>query len=175
MACSGIRKVPHDGLFKGDAPELVEALIQASRIPVVAKNARPSLVGRELVPWQADDCDPQHPVMHQALEKECGKPGSGSPTIGSFDRRRSSPVKRAKTYGSVRSGSSRADESYGSKVNSSFACPALASAPRPEALPMPTTGLLNRAGARSRSPSPSAGVENIFRAHVLHLVGPIAA
>lgn len=168
----------HEGLFKGDAPELVEALIQASRIPVVAKNARPSLVGRELVPWQADESLPQHPAMHQALENGLGKPGAASPTRGCSDRRRSSPIKRAKAYGFARSGSPRADESQGSSASvggASFACPALASAPRPEALPMPTTGLLSRAGARSRSPSPSAGVEHFFRTHMQHMVGPIAA
>ncbi len=36
----------------------------------------------------------------------------------------------------------------------SYACPALAASPKPEALPMPTTGLLSRALVRGRSPSP---------------------
>jgi hypothetical protein len=177
MACTGIRKMSHEGLFKGDAPELVEALIQASRISV-AKNALPSLVGRELVPWQ-DESVP-HPVMHLALEDGVGKSSSAySISKGAVDRRRSSPVKRVKTYGRARSGSPcGADESPGNKASArgaSFACPALASAPRPEALPMPTTGLLSRAGVRSRSPSPSAGVEHFFRMHTQQLVGPVAA
>lgn len=171
----------HVGLFKGDAPELVEALIQASRIPVVAKNAQPSLVGRELVPWQADDSTPQHPVMHEALENKRGIPGTSSPTKSSFERRRS-PVKRAKGgYGAARSGSPPADESCTSRASTGgdrFACPALASAPRPEALPMPTTGLLSRAGARSRSPSPSKdsfGMEQLYCNHVQRMVAPVGA
>ncbi len=36
-----------------------------------------------------------------------------------------------------------------------FSCPAVAASPKPEALPMPTSGLLTRVASRGRSPSPS--------------------
>lgn len=36
-----------------------------------------------------------------------------------------------------------------------YLCPAVAASPKPEALPMPTTGLLTRVASRGRSPSPS--------------------
>jgi hypothetical protein len=48
----------------------------------------------------------------------------------------------------------RRASSGGSSSSSGYACPALAASPKPEQLPMPTTGLLSRALVRGRSPSP---------------------
>jgi len=51
---------------------------------------------------------------------------------------------------------------------SSFACPALASSPKPECIPMPTTGLLSR--CRSRSPPKDAFAVSPARFHVQPVV-----
>lgn len=152
MACTNQQSLCK-GIFKGDAPELVDALIQASRMPTVAKNAIPSLIGRELVPWQADSM-PCSPALEQSLEHRHSDAGSlvrkGSEQVQNKLVRRAKKSPRA-----YKPGSPCSPESRGGYAAGSFACPALAHAPRPEFLPMPTSGLLNRAGSRSRSPSPA--------------------
>lgn len=62
--------------------------------------------------------------------------------------------------------------------SSACACPALAASPKPEQLPMPTTGLLSRAFVHGRSPSPpkDAAVASFFAYNqVQQLIRPVAA
>lgn len=174
MACVAVQQMPRAGVFRGDAQELVDALIEASRIPVVSKHASPSLVGRELVPWVPDEGAPLQPSMHEALEGKTGHFASLSPRKFNGDSRKS-PNKRGKAGNRVSSSGSAA-ESYSTRGISryanptAFTCPALASAPRPEAVPMPS-GLLSRAASRSRSPSPPKYVVESMQ----HLIYPVAA
>eukprot|EP00878_Enallax_costatus_P044203 GHUV01052547.1.p1 GENE.GHUV01052547.1~~GHUV01052547.1.p1 ORF type:complete len:172 (-),score=25.15 GHUV01052547.1:673-1188(-) len=171
--------MPQVRLFRGDAPELVEALIEASKIPIRAKNAIPTLVGRELVPWQPDEALPANATMQAELESGRRQVSSASPRSKCEHKRSAQRARSSNAVG--RSGSPRAAESY-SRTSSggqcaSFACPALANSPRPEALPKPTANLLNRAGSRSRSPSP--GKDDMMHFHAAHMqrfVGlPVAA
>lgn len=79
--------------------------------------------------------------------------------------------KRSKAGSPARSASPRTS-------SDACACPALAASPKPENLPMPTTGLLSRALVRSRSPSPpkDAAVASLLACYqVQQLVRPVAA
>lgn len=165
-----------NGRFKGDAPELVDALIQASRIPAVAKNASPSLFGRELVPWQADSV-PCSPGLDQALEHKRSASGNMFAT-GSVQVQKAVARRARKNSRPPTTGSPSLPMSHSGCLGEAFACPALAHAPRPESVPMPTFGLLSRAGTRSRSPSPP---KDAFNGNTLHIsyaqpfVSPVAA
>lgn len=176
MSAFRASQMPHLGMFRGDTPELVEALIQASRIPIVAKNAIPSLVGRELVPWQPDDAVPANARMQDALESG-RRQLSSSPKKPKYGARNNNGARISD--GTGRSGSSRCADSYSNRPSAGgqcagFACPALANSPRPEALPKPTANLLNRAGSRSRSPSPGRDDTMYFRI-AQPFVSPVAA
>lgn len=191
---------PSVGMFRGDAEGMVEALIKACERKPVASTACAELFGRELVPW-TDDSAAQGAPLDQPLEagNRRAQPGSKFPS-GSHKHARPSArmpespehkkghAKRSKVGSTPpRSISPRAAQQQqqgrrsSCEVSSSFACPALAASPKPENLPMPTTGLMSRAIVRGRSPSPVKDVGyqgSSFYAcgfQVQQLVRPVAA
>eukprot|EP00878_Enallax_costatus_P001980 GHUV01002144.1.p1 GENE.GHUV01002144.1~~GHUV01002144.1.p1 ORF type:complete len:178 (+),score=27.67 GHUV01002144.1:222-755(+) len=152
---AAVRQGGRIGQFRGDGEGLVDCLIQACEQKPVSSTLSASF-GRDLVPWTDESvfC-----VTFEALE------GRGRQT-GPVPRASKGGARATSARKSVKSGKdqSKAADSprtgtgqhAGVKRASSngFACPALASAPKPCDLPMPTSALMNRAGVRSRSPSP---------------------
>jgi hypothetical protein len=182
MACVAIpQQSGRIGQFKGDGEGLVDCLIKACE-QRPASSAVSASFGRELVPWTDDT------TLGMTLEPlECSGRRSGSmfPATSKTGPKgspahKASANKRAKASGSPRSGSPHAAQPVCGKRTSTngFACPALASAPKPCDLPMPTSGLMSRAILRSRSPSPGKDVAAASFFHpvqVQQLVRPVAA
>lgn len=125
-------------MFRGDAAHLVDALVAASEWRPAAEGY--SGYGRELQPWCPDDAFPM-PV--EALE---------APRYSKYNNGGRSPDHKGKRASATPRGASPPVR-RASLGDSSFACPSFAAAPKPEALPMPTSSLLTRALVR-RSPSP---------------------
>ncbi|KAF8069467.1 hypothetical protein HT031_001583 [Scenedesmus sp. PABB004] len=166
---------------------MVDALIAACERRPVAASASPELFGRELVPWTDDD------APFAALEAPLEGRGSHKFPSGSHKHARpaggrapeSPEHKRAAPAGGKRSKANTpprrsAEVPRGARLSSGgsgFACPALAASPKPENLPMPTTGLLSRATLRGRSPSPAkdGGLARFFAPAAHTLVRPVAA
>lgn len=200
--CLAAQQFPSVGMFRGDSEGMVEALIKACERKPVANTACPELFGRELVPW-TDDSAAQGASLDQPLEagNRRGQPGNKFP-LGSHKHARPSTrmpespehkkaqAKRSKVGSTPpRSISPRVQQQGSSsrrsscEVSSSFACPAVAASPKPENLPMPTTGLLSRALVRGRSPSPvkdnmgyqGSSYYNTCGFQVQQLVRPVAA
>lgn len=169
------------GQFKGDSEGLVDCLIKACE-QRPASSAVSSSFGRELVPWTDDAA---LGMLLEPLECSGRRSGSMFPPASKTGPRgspahKASNHKRVKASGSPRSGSPRAAEPARVKRASTngFACPALASAPKPCDLPMPTSGLMSRAILRSRSPSPGkdvAAASFFYPGHMQQLVRPVAA
>lgn len=131
--------------FRGDADGLLDKLVEASKLPQAT-----SWEERELQPWCPDDmsCSPMFsqpleapsPPRHYTASKHSRSPDHKCrPSAAAPKRARAStsPVRRCSL-----------DAAQGM-----YACPSFAAAPKPEALPMPTSSLMTRALYR-RSPSP---------------------
>lgn len=166
------------GKFRGDGEGLVDCLIKACEQGPVSSLGLASC-GRELVPWTDDSVSS---MSWEPLEGGGRRSGSLFPTAPKGGARansvsKASGNKRSKASGSPRSGSPRAQPAHGKRGSvNGYACPALASAPKPSDLPMPTFGLMSRAIVRSRSPSPPGkDVGAFFPGQMQQLVRPVAA
>lgn len=164
--------------WRGDAPELVDALIKACQ---AKPQALPEIQGRELVRWTDDSCSGSllEPLESRRSQADSKFPArhARSPTAAAAAQERSSANKRSKMATSPtqipRAASNGGRRLSADHTNAGFACPAVAASPKPEALPMPT-GLMSRAMAvRSRSPSPPK--DSFFAVSVLAHVHPVAA
>lgn len=183
------------GKFKGDGEAMLTALIKACEVKPISPAANPAWAGRELVPWTDDSAQVESCLEFQPLEANSRRSGCKFPECSSTPKQgrpaRSVPdspqhkkaqAKRSKVGSPPRSPprsiSPRISSSSSSSSNVACACPALAASPKPENLPMPTTGLLSRAFVRGRSPSPpkDAAVASFFAYHqVQQLVRSVAA
>lgn len=175
MQCSRI------GQFKGDEDGLVDVLIKACEQKGSVNVAGSPSFGRDLVPWSDDTA--QEMVL-EPLESSGRRVGSIFPTATKPVARaniahKASANKRFKAPSPPRSGSPSARQLAVPKptAGTSFACPALASAPKPSDLPMPTSGFMSRAIVRSRSQSPSkdAAVASFFAPGQVHKLIPAVA
>ncbi|WIA10249.1 hypothetical protein OEZ85_010449 [Tetradesmus obliquus] len=172
------------GKFKGDGEAMLSALIRACEVKPISPAANPAWAGRELVPWTDDSVQVEACLEFQPLEtssrRSAGKFPEPSSTHKQVRPARASPdspqhkkaqAKRSKVGSPPRSPprsiSPRISSSSSSSSSVACACPALAASPKPEKLPMPTTGLLSRAFVRGRSPSPpkDAAVASFFAYH----------
>lgn len=136
-------------MFTGDREGLVDALIAACERRPAGPGACPGLFGRELVRW--DETEEQAPLVNmEALEGGRRRAGGKFPKT-SLPTASATPVA---TQPAAKRGRGAVGATPPRRGPASYACPALAASPKPEALPMPTTGLLSRALVRGRSPSP---------------------
>lgn len=169
------------GQFKGDEDGLVDVLIKACEQRGPVSDAASPTFGRELVPWADDSVQD---MLLEPLESSGRRLGSVFPAATRPGARASfahkaSANKRSKAPCSPRSGSPSFRQPAVPKptTGTNFACPALASAPKPSDLPMPTFGLMSRAIVRSRSQSPSkdAAVASFFHPGQAHKLIPAVA
>eukprot|EP00877_Chromochloris_zofingiensis_P003077 jgi/Chrzof1/12770/Cz07g06260.t1 len=167
------------GIFRGDADHLVDDLISAcERKPTTGYGG----FGRELVRWADDSTDSALSQALEAKSRQIdaspskfpqgshkhARPTSRSPASPDH-KNKGGQVKRTKTRAAgeqlvaavKRSAPTRIPAANPTRrtsldkvVSSEFACPAFASSPKPEDLPMPTSSLLTRALTSGRSPSP---------------------
>lgn len=158
------------GQFKGDGAGLVDCLIKACEQRPVSSSVSSSF-GRELVPWSDDsvfgvelapleDSGRRVGNAHSATTKAGARAGSAHKALNN---------KRSRASGSPRSGSPRSARPTGTKQapSNGFACPALAAAPKPHQIPMPTFSLISRATGKDVAPA------SFF--HAGQLVRPVAA
>lgn len=158
--------VPFPAVFKGDSEQCLEELIAAcQRKPTGC--ATYSGWGRELVPaassWLGmddgalDQSSRAHPrgsaPAHASVSPSGKHPRYTNRAPESPEHKKRSKQQHASAAPTPAAAVRRAS-SGGSSSSSGYACPALAASPKPEQLPMPTTGLLSRALVRGRSPSP---------------------
>jgi hypothetical protein len=179
------------GKFKGDGEAMLTALIKACEVKPISPAANPAWAGRELVPWTDDSVQAEVCLEFQPLEASSRRSGCKFPQPSSTHKQarparavpdspqhKKAQAKRSKVGSPPRSISPRISSSSSSSSSAACACPALAASPKPENLPMPTTGLLSRAFVRGRSPSPpkDAAVASFFAYHqVQQLVRAVAA
>eukprot|EP00775_Hariotina_reticulata_P012170 gene12170-12308_t len=146
-------------MFRGDADNMVELLIAACEQAKKPVASGTGFEGRELVPW-VDDTVQISSALTQPLEQPR--------RVSKFPN---GPQKHARSNAAA----TRAPESpehkrqaqpKRSKVQPAprliFACPALAASPKPESIPMPTTGLMNRCRGRSPSPVKDSAISSFF-------------
>lgn len=176
-------------IFRGDAEHLVDELIAACQKKPVASTAYTGY-GRELVPWTDDSVVPA--ACSESLDRQSRrttgqervrvpanphKHARAAGRVADSPEQKKTQSKRSKTSVALAfyqaapgvSGSSRRSSSS----DSGFACPAIATSPKPEQLPMPTNGFMSRALLRARSPSPPKDMPSSFP-HAL-LVNPVCA
>lgn len=148
--------------FRGDGEGLVDRLISVSQMQPAAKTARQEWIGRPLQKWCDDSASS---LLLEPLETT---------------NRRSAAVavKGPSGHGKVQPrgnkgsaiGRTRSPKAHGghrqSLDNTGYACPAIASSPKPQDLPLPKTLL------RGRSISPPK--DSFFQAGQM-LVHPVAA
>ncbi|GBF98808.1 hypothetical protein Rsub_11390 [Raphidocelis subcapitata] len=136
--------------FRGDAPHLVDALIAAS-----AARASPAAgYGRELVAWVDADVAAPSSALFEPLElssrghvhhhnsKHGRSPDANKSKAAAAKRARASPTVSPARRCSLEHASRGA-----------FACPSFAAAPKPEALPMPTSLLFRRSPSPPKMPA----------------------
>lgn len=148
--------------FRGDGEGLVDKLIAVSQIQPVAKTARQEWIGRPLQKWCDDSAsavllEPLETTNRRSAAVAVNPPsgqGKVQPRVhkGGLPSRTRSP----KAQGGGRQ----------SLDSTSFACPAIASSPKPQDLPLPRTLL------RGRSVSPPK--DSFYQAGQM-LVHPVAA
>lgn len=137
--------MPNMAHFKGDGDHLVDRLVEASRMPTY--DICGSYRGRELQAWVDDTQAPLPAIFDAPLEAPSARPHNEK--IHNYNNHAAAaPPKRARGPSSPARRCSLEQAGQGS-----YACPSFAAAPKPEALPMPTSSLLTRALYR-RSPSP---------------------
>ncbi|KAI8467438.1 MAG: hypothetical protein J3K34DRAFT_430657 [Monoraphidium minutum] len=139
--------MPCDQTFRGDAASLLDRLVEASQIPVVEPWA---IRERELQPWCPDADFASSPVLDGPLEARHRFPAKHGRSPDHKKSAGGAPVaaKRARAPGSP-----PAARRCSLDAAQGYACPSFNAAPKPEALPMPTSSLMTRALFR-RSPSP---------------------
>lgn len=138
--------MPSDAMqcFRGDAESYVDRLVEASAARPWAENY--TGFGRELTPWMEDA---PAPALCEALE-----PSRASPHHNiKHGRSPAAAAKRARPFTAASAPAARRCSLEHAAPGGAYACPSFAAAPKPEALPMPTSSLLTRALCR-RSPSP---------------------
>lgn len=169
----------HVGVFKGDAPNMVDMLVAACEQKPQAGTY--SGYGRDLVPcadaWltegdtnRLNDAkfakgSHKHARSGNATAKAPGSPKHKKPATEPKKAAASSLTNRVPSTAIAIPAAPKTAVSppRRSSVDATgFTCPAVAPSPKPEALPMPTSGLLSRAAARARSPSPDRSAAMAF-------------
>jgi hypothetical protein len=170
----------HMAAFKGDGEHLLDMLVEACAAKT--QNSQHAGYGRELIPcadaWltAGDTKTTRHEgrKTHKYGGNNAGRspaspprPSGRADTKAPTSNAKCAVFKRSASYGLSDAASPIAIPFTNQMTNNNassprpsldagvFSCPAVAASPKPEALPMPTSGLLTRVASRGRSPSPS--------------------